>query len=274
MSKVAAVQMTSSDNVDENLEIIASFAKVAKQSGAKLLVLPENAVYMGKNEAEKFEIAEQDGQGPIQDFMAALAKEHQLWLVGGTMPIKPPNPVEKDKNRVFSASLVWDDKGNRVARYDKIHLFDVIVEREKETYLESSTVIPGKKTTSLDTPFGKLGLSVCYDLRFPELYRKLFGEGVQIFTVPSAFTAVTGKAHWETLLRSRAIENFSYVIAPNQGGIHRNGRRTWGHSMIIDPWGKVLAEAENTDVIFADIDLSYLQDIRDRFPVSKHRRIF
>lgn len=276
-TKIAAIQMCSSDTVEENLKTADDLMQEGIQQGAKIVVLPENFAFMGKNEQDKLRIAEHSQKGPIQAHLSNFARKHKVWVVAGTIPILAPD------NRVYAASLVFDSEGQIIARYDKIHLFDVQVQAEKksdkpayEEYQESKTICPGdaKNQVVVDSPLGKLGLSVCFDLRFPELYRQLLSLGSEILLIPSAFTYVTGFAHWESLLRARAIENLSYVVAPNQSGTHANGRKTFGHSMIIDPWGKILASLEEEEgVIVAEINLLYLQDIRKRFPVSQLRRL-
>ncbi len=280
--KIAAIQMSSTDQVEDNLKTIERWVMEAAIRGASLVVLPENVAFMGKTEIDKLKIAEKFGTGLIQDFLANLARKLEIWLVGGTIPILVEEGQGQgqsqsyDPNRVYSTSLVWNNEGNIVARYDKIHLFDVQVQLKIEEYVESRTICPGNEDNivTVDSPLGKLGLSICYDLRFPELYRVLFAQGAEIMLVPSAFTAITGQAHWEPLLRARAIENFSYVLAPNQTGVHANGRTTYGHSMIVDPWGKILAEcSEGEGIVMAEIDLNYLNDLRRRFPVASHRRI-
>jgi predicted amidohydrolase len=290
--RIAAIQMNSTDSVSENLKTVEKLVRRASQNKAELIVLPENVAFIGKNEKDKLLIAEEPGSGLIQDFFAKLALELKLWLVSGTIPLKA------QEEQVFASSIVWNSSGQQVARYDKIHLFDVTV-RSQDTenaenisyktnssnhssnkpqgleYFESKTIASGQDIVTVKSPMGKLGLSVCYDLRFPELYRKLVYDGAEILLVPSAFTAITGEAHWEPLLRARAIENFSYVIAPNQVGIHANGRASYGHSMIIDPWGQILDMiSEGEGVIYADIDLAYLTDIRSSFPSLKHRKLF
>ncbi|MBE0437984.1 MAG: carbon-nitrogen hydrolase family protein [Methylomicrobium sp.] len=269
MSKCAAIQMASSPNVGANLLEADKLIGEAVNAGAKLVVLPENFALMGENETDKLTIKEVDGNGPIQDFLASTAIKYKVWVVGGTIPLAGDND-----NKVRAACLVYNDRGERVARYDKIHLFDVSVPDTEEEYRESNSIEPGHDPVVVDTPFGKLGLSVCYDLRFPELYRNLVAKGAEILLVPSAFTAQTGAAHWEVLLRARAIENLCYVIAPNQGGFHINGRKTFGHSMIVDPWGVVLGCHKNGGgFVCADIEHERLEKVRLSFPALQHRKI-
>jgi predicted amidohydrolase len=264
MARVAVVQMVSSALVQENLSALGALFKASRDGGAELLVLPENFSCMGVHETDKLAIAEEAGQGPIQHTVSQLAKQYGIWVIAGTLPIKAP------ANRVRARSYVYDAKGNTVAYYDKIHLFDVRVS-EHEAHQESLTIEPGEKIVVVDTPVGRVGLSVCYDLRFAELYRELALRGAELFAVPSAFTAVTGQAHWDALLRARAIEQLSYVLASNQGGLHASGRHTHGHSMCIDPWGRVLAKQEHgAGVIFADIDLHQLHQLRQQFPCHEH----
>lgn len=264
MARVALVQIVSSANVLDNLQEIERQMELAREAEAALVVLPENFALMGKNESDKLQIGEDYGHGLIQDKISQLAKRLGLWVVAGTMPIKA-GPA-----KVRASCLVYDDKGLCAARYDKIHLFDVCVSAQ-ETYQESATIERGHDLVVVDTPVGKIGLTVCYDLRFPELYQQLSEQGAQLFTVPSAFTAVTGLAHWEVLLRARAIENLCYVLAANQGGHHENGRTTYGHSMIVEPWGKILAQKESgTGIVTADIDLQGLQNMRKTFPCVDH----
>lgn len=268
MARIAAIQMTSSHKVDENLNTVAKWVAKAKDAGALMVLLPENFAFMGMNESDKLNVAESFGKGPIQDFLSRLAKIHGIWLVAGTLPLQASDP-----RKVTATTLVFDPKGQCVGRYDKIHLFDVEVDSQ-EAHTESRTVDPGNRVVSLVTPIATLGLTICYDLRFPELYRRLFNEGAEVITVPSAFTQKTGEAHWVVLLRARAIENFCYVIAANQSGTHSNGRTTFGHSMIVDPWGKVLDSlASGEGMVMAEINLDYLKDIRRRFPVLQHQRI-
>lgn len=264
MSRVALIQMTSSADVDRNMQHVEQFLKQAKDQHAELAVLPENFAFMGMKETDKLEIAEQYGHGAIQRKISQLAKQLKLWIIAGTIPMKTSGA------KVRSSSIVFDEQGTQVARYDKIHLFDVRVS-DHESHQESLTVERGTNLVVIDSPIGKIGMTVCYDLRFPELYQQLMAQGAQIFAVPSAFTAVTGLAHWEILLRSRAIENLCYVLAPNQCGHHANGRSTYGHSMVVEPWGKVVAQKEtDTGVVTADVDLQRLHQLRQHFPCVEH----
>ncbi len=267
MNKAAVLQMNSRDDVAANLAAAERLLAQAAGEGATLAVLPENFAFMGAHEKDKLAHAEDEGRGPIQGFLARSAQQLKLWIVGGTIPLKAPD------GRVFAASLVFDASGQRVARYDKIHLFDVTVGEEK--YRESNSIAPGiVDTVIVDTPLGKLGLSVCYDLRFPELFRALGAKGAEILCVPSAFTARTGAAHWEVLLRARAVENLCHVLAPNQCGEHPGGRRTHGHSMIVDAWGAVQAQrVEGEGVVLAEIQREARGDLRKTFPVLEHRRL-
>jgi len=265
--KVAAIQMTSGPDVPANLDQARELLRDARERGAVLAALPENFAFMGLKDADKRAVGESEGSGPIQAFLAATARELRLWIVGGTMPMRAGAD-----GRVAAASLVFDDSGKRVARYDKIHLFDVDIPGKAETYRESAHVAPGREPAVIDTPAGKLGLSVCYDMRFPELFRRLSAAGAQIFSVPSAFTAPTGRAHWETLLRARAIENLCYVIAPAQSGFHPNGRETYGDSLIVDHWGAVLQRLpRGRGCVVADVDLNRQAQARTSFPALDHR---
>lgn len=269
MNKVSAIQMTSTPSVVENLAIVESLIKTAVEQESNLIVLPEMFPIVGLETSDKIKISEPYGNGPIQDFLSSQAKKYRLWIVGGTIPIKGEDP-----NKVKAACLVFDGKGNIAGRYDKMHLFDVIVS-ESESYQESATTEPGTDIAIIDTPFGKLGLTVCYDIRFPELFRRLFNLGAEIFTIPAAFTIKTGQAHWEVLTRSRAIENFCYVIGACQTGTHTNGRNTYGHSLIINPWGEIISTlADGMGVITAEIDLNKLRQIRKNIPVADHQKIF
>jgi len=268
MSKCAAIQMASSPSVSSNLWEAEKLIAEAAKAGAKLVALPENFALMGDHELDKIKAKEPDGSGPIQTFLATVAKKYAVWVIGGTIPI-----AGDDDNKVRAACVIYNDQGERVARYDKMHLFDVNVPGTSEVYRESDSIEQGSQPLIIDTPFGRLGVAVCYDLRFPEFFRKLSSQGVEILVIPSAFTAETGAAHWELLLRARAVENLCYVIAPNQGGFHLNGRRTFGHSMIIDPWGVVLdCYKTGGGFVCADIDLERLEKVRSAFPVLNHRR--
>jgi len=270
MSRVAAIQMASGPNVGANLIEVKRLITQAVESGAELIVLPENFAIMGLTEADKVGLCEKEGDGPIQAFLSQQAKDNGVWIVGGTIPLE-----SGDENRVRAACLLFDAAGKQVARYDKIHLFDVMLEENKESYIESETIEAGDSCVVVDTPFGRLGIAICYDLRFPELFRALLDQGVEIIAVPSAFTAITGRAHWETLVRARAIENLSYVIAAAQGGYHVNGRETYGDSMIVDPWGGVLDRLPNgSGVISVEIDPTRLAQTRQNFPSISHRKIF
>jgi nitrilase len=261
---MAAIQMVSGPEVGPNLESAARLIAAAAAAGAKLAALPENFYIIGRHETDKVRVREQDGQGPIQDFLSSTSKKHHIWIVGGTCPM-----VCKDENKIRSACLVYDDTGTRVARYDKMHLFRF--DSTEERHDEARTLEPGEDAVAVDSPFGRLGFSICYDVRFPELYRSL--GTCDVMFAPSAFTAPTGAAHWETLLRARAIENQAYVVAPAQGGLHPTGRRTHGHTMVVDPWGKVLAErAEGEGVVLAEVDSALIHEVRARLPALANRR--
>ena len=269
MTRVAAVQMVSCADVGRNLEAARALLRESRERGALVAALPENFAFMGLTEADKLAIAEDDGRGPIQDALSGLARELGLWIVAGTVPLRVPG-----EPRVAAACLVLDADGRRAARYDKIHLFDVAIPGCDERYQESASVLPGEAPVCVDTPAGRLGLAVCYDLRFPELFRRLLDLGAEWFCLPSAFTAPTGRAHWETLLRARAIENLCHLVAPAQSGFHENGRETHGDSMIVDCWGRVLARLpRGTGVVVADIDLVRQREVRQNFPSLDHRRL-
>ena len=277
LPKIAAIQMSSTPEPRENLATAARLLAEAAEAGAVLAALPENFACMGARDTDKLAFAEADGRGPIQDFLAETAQRLGLWVVAGTVPLS----VEGDAGRVYAASLVYGADGARVARYDKIHLFDVEVPpvsasgAAAERYLESRTIAFGTPAfVVVDTPAGKLGLSVCYDLRFPELYRALTAAGAEILSVPAAFTARTGAAHWEVLLRARAVENLCYVIAPGESGTHAGGRQTWGHSMIVGPWGDVLACRDSGEgIAVAGVDRAGQQALRAGFPALASRRL-
>lgn len=260
--------MASGPAVDANLAEAARLVAYAARAGARLIALPENFALMALNDADRLAAAEADGAGPIQDRLSQLAREHGVWLVGGTIPLKTADPT-----RVRAACLVYDANGRRVARYDKMHLFDVRLGNGEE-YRESNSIEAGSEAVVLDTPWGRLGLAVCYDLRFPELFRELLAKGAEIYAVPSAFTAHTGRAHWETLVRARAIENLAYVLAPDQGGRHANGRETHGETLIVNPWGEVLDRIpKGPGVAIAELDLNFLREARERLPCIDHRRL-
>jgi predicted amidohydrolase len=263
--KVAAIQMASGPNVAANLDEAERLIEMAVEQGARLVALPEFFPVMGMKETDKVAVCEAEGKGPIQRFLANQAKKHKIWLVGGSIPLESSVP-----HKVRNSCLVYDDKGKVVARYDKIHLFNL--DLGNEHYHEEATIEPGKEIVTVDTPFGKLGLSICYDLRFPELFRAM-GE-VDIIVLPSAFTDTTGKAHWETLVRARAIENLAYVIAPAQGGYHLPGRETHGNSMIVDPWGVILDRLpRGSGVVIAGVNPAYQASLRNSLPALQHRTL-
>jgi predicted amidohydrolase len=268
--KIAAIQMCSSDKVNENLATAKKLIIEAVKGDAKLIVLPEMFAIMGKHDQDKLAIKEDLGHGEIQGFLAEQAKAHQVWIVGGTIPI-----ACADKNKVRAACLMYNPQGMMIARYDKIHLFDISLS-EKDTYKESQTTEPGNKLVVIDTPFGKIGLAVCYDIRFPEMFRALCNKGAEIILIPTAFTAKTGEAHWELLTRSRAVDGFCYVVGACQGGTHANGRQTYGNSMIVEPWGSIIAKLAGTEsgVIYSNIDLEHLRTIRKSIPIFEHQKDF
>ncbi|MDD9889757.1 MAG: carbon-nitrogen hydrolase family protein [Gammaproteobacteria bacterium] len=276
---VAAIQMVSTGDVDANLAAAAQLITEAAGANAKLVSLPEVFAVLEGGPMQRF--GEIEGSGKIQDFLSSQAKQHGLILVGGTIPLlSRPNTSPADANhmitdgRVRPACLVYGSDGKQIARYDKMHLFDVKVADQQANYSESRSYEPGDEIVSLPTETGHLGLTVCYDLRFPELYRELFKRGAEIVTVPSAFTVVTGKAHWETLIRARAIENQCYIVAAAQGGKHNEKRETWGHTMIVDPWGTVLDSIESgAGVAVATIDLEKLREIREKMPIADQFRL-
>lgn len=267
--RVAAIQMNSGIDVASNLELADRLLAEAAADNCALAVLPENFALMPENSRDKSGHAEVPGEGPIQSFLADAAMRHNIWIIAGSMPLKSP-----EAKRVFGACPVYDSAGEQLAIYRKIHLFDVKLPDCEESYQESWSMYPGDEVVAVDTPAGRLGLTICYDLRFPELYRRLIEDGATLFTVPAAFTRPTGEAHWQTLLRARAIENLAYVIAPGQYGEHADNRQTWGHSMIIDPWGKVLAEQATGDChVAAEIDPDLPAKLRSEFPALANRRL-
>jgi deaminated glutathione amidase len=263
--RIAAIQMASGPNVRGNLQEAGRLIELAAATGARIVALPEYFAIMGMKDTDKVAACEKPGDGPIQGFLSDAAKKHGIWLVGGSVPLEASVP-----NKVRNSCLVYDKQGNQAARYDKIHLFNLVL--GDETYLEERTIEPGDKVVTVDSPYGRIGLSICYDLRFPELYRAM-GD-VDIIVVPSAFTATTGKAHWEPMIRSRAIENLAYVLAPAQGGYHVNGRETHGDSMIVDPWGVILDRLpRGSGVVVAGVNPNYQKTIRKSLPALTHRTL-
>jgi len=268
MKRIAAIQMASGSNVSANLNEAGRWISFAVDAGANLVVLPENFAIMGMKQADILKVKEPQDKGPIQDFIKNMCIKHRVWIVTGTIPIETD-----DAQRIRAACLLINPDGEIVVRYDKIHLFDVTLD-DGEQYLESEVIEAGNEIVVHDTPFGRMGFAVCYDLRFPEMFRRMVDKGVDIIVLPSAFTAITGKAHWETLVRARAIENLSYVVASAQGGYHVNGRETHGDSMIVDPWGSVIDRlACGSGFVIADLDLEKIELTRKQFPVLEHRKL-
>lgn len=263
--RVAALQMVSTPDPAQNMEVAARLVRGAAAAGAQLAVLPEYWGILGHHDTDKVAQAEQAGDGTLQNFMAAIAQETGIWLLGGTVPL-----VSGESGKVLNTLLAYAPDGRQAARYDKIHLFGF--SRGEESYDESRTIVPGSEVGVLETPFARIGLSICYDLRFPELYRAM--GHCDLIVVPAAFTYTTGRAHWEILLRARAIENQCYVLAAAQGGLHPNRRRTWGHSMLVDPWGEVRAQqAEGEGVVIGDVDRDWMRGVRDSLPALRHRKL-
>ncbi|WP_345812926.1 carbon-nitrogen hydrolase family protein [Paraburkholderia sp. PREW-6R] len=261
--RVAALQMVSTPDRDRNLAEAERLIAEAAAGGAQLVLLPEYFCFMGFKDTDKLTVREPYQDGPIQRFLADTARRHKLWVIGGTLPITAP-----EASRVLNTTLVFDPQGNEAARYDKIHLFSF--EKGEESFDEARTIRPGDEVRTFEAPFGRVGLSVCYDLRFPELYRRM-GD-CALIVVPSAFTYTTGRAHWDMLLRARAVENQCYVLAAAQGGKHENGRRTWGHSMLIDPWGEVVAvRDEGAGVVAGTIERARIDEVRQSLPAWRHR---
>jgi predicted amidohydrolase len=265
--KAAAIQMTSGLEVAANLARARELLEMAAGRGATLAVLPENFALMARREREKREIAEEDGDGPIQAMLAASARDLALTIVGGTVPLKVPG-----EQRVAPASLVYGPDGRRIGRYDKIHLFDVNVPDAAESHRESAGMVPGRNVSVFDTPAGRVGVAVCYDLRFPELFRRMGELGADLFVVSAAFTVPTGQAHWDLLVRARAVENLCHLVISAQVGQHPNGRATWGHSMVVDCWGAILdVLPEGEGVAVGEIDLTRQARVRSEFPALEHR---
>lgn len=271
MPRIAALQLSSGPDVAINLDVAEALLAEAAGYDVDLAVLPENFAHMPGREEERLEAAEHPGEGPIQDFLARCARHYGLWVIGGSVPLKSDMG-----NKVYAACMGFNPDGELAARYDKIHLFDVTLGSGKR-YAESDAMEygdTGDNITVMPTQWGGIGLSICYDLRFPELYRSMSATGMVAIVVPAAFTYETGEAHWEVLLRARAVENLAYVVGAGQYGTHPNGRSTWGHSMIVDPWGEVVSELPDGDgVVHADIDPDELVRLRDRFPCLDHRRL-
>jgi deaminated glutathione amidase len=265
--RVASIQMTSGLSVEGNLDAAGRLLGLAAQGGAQLAVLPENFPLMAQKERDKRAIAEDDGSGPIQDRLARMAADNALTLVAGTMPIRVPG-----ETRVAAASLVYGPDGRRLGRYDKIHLFDVDVPGASESHRESAGMVPGRQVVVVETPVGRVGVAVCYDLRFPELFRGMIDAGADIFAVSAAFTVPTGEQHWHLLLRARAVENLSHLVAAAQVGEHENGRSTYGHSAIVDCWGRLVAELPGGEgVVIGEVDLARQAEVRREFPALEHR---
>ena len=261
--KIAAVQMASGPNVAGNLSEAGRLIEKAASQGARLVVLPEFFPIMGLSDTDKVAVREQPGSGMIQTFLAETARKHKIWLVGGSIPLVADAP-----DKVLNTCLVFDERGEQVARYDKIHLFNLVLGNEQ--YHEARTIESGSRVVVVDSPFGRIGLAICYDLRFPELFRAM--KEVDIIVLPAAFTETTGKMHWEVLVRARAIENLAYVVAAAQGGYHVSGRETHGHSMIVDPWGRVLDQlARGSGVVVAEVNPSYQTSLRTSLPALSHR---
>lgn len=268
--KMAAIQMTSGHHVAENLASAARLVQQAADQGAQLVVLPEMFAIMGLDQMDKVKYREVYGYGQIQDFLKEAAIKHRIWIVGGTTPIAIPG----NENKVSAACLIFNDQGECAGRYDKIHLFDVSLCSKQEVYSESKTTEPGQQVVVIPTPFGRLGVAVCYDVRFPELFRVMHQYDVEIIALPSAFTFTTGLVHWDILVRARAIENQVYIIAAAQTGVHSNTRKTYGHSMVVDSWGRVLGSLDDeVGVVISEIDMAHLRAIREDFPALSHRKL-
>lgn len=271
MSKFVAIQMSSGPIVSANLLEAKKLIQIACADGAECIVLPENFAQMAMDDNDVFSIAEDIEQpGEILSFLSDTARELNIWLLGGTIPLRC-----SQSNKILSAAILFNNSGEIVARYNKIHLFDMVLSESHGVYQESSFTTPGNEVCVVDSPFGKIGIAICYDIRFPELFRRMSKLGMEILLIPASFTAITGKAHWEILTRARAIEDICYVVASGQGGYHVNGRETYGHSMIISPWGQILGQLKRTPGhVCAEIDLDYLHTTRKDFPVLNHRQMF
>lgn len=263
--RIAALQMTSTERVDENLQRAGELIAEAARQGVQLAALPEYFPLLHRDEQEKARVAEEDGDGPIQAFLAEQARQHGIWLVGGSIPLKTSQP-----DKVYNSLVVYGPDGQRAGRYDKIHLFGF--HRGDEHYDEGASIVAGQQPLVIDTPFARIGFGICYDLRFPELFRRM--DHVDLLITPAAFTVPTGRDHWELLCRARAVENLCYLLAPAQAGLHPSGRRTYGHSMVVDPWGKVQAvQADGEGVVAAVMDTARLEEVRTQLPALEHRRL-
>lgn len=268
MSRIALVQMASTADLNDNLKQARHYLELAKKDGAEMVVFPENWLTLGMTEQDASAIKEDYNNGPIQKQLAAWATEFEIWIVAGTIPL-----CCDASEKYTSTCLVFDTTGAIKARYDKMHLFDVYL-NESEYYQESEKIVAGSELAIFDSPIGKIGLGICYDLRFPELFRALSEKGVEVLIIPSAFTIPTGKLHWEILNRVRALENLAYVVAVNQLGKRHNGHGTYGHSIVVDPWGEVIAQLKDEPgLLMAEIELEHLKYIRERFPALSHRKM-
>jgi predicted amidohydrolase len=269
MTKVAVIQMVSSNDLEKNLEQAAELIAYAASQKAEFVLLPEYFPIISDDEQDKVKLREIFGKGPIQEFLIGQSRQHDIWLMGGTIPLE-----SEEAGKVYNSCLLYNPDGIVTARYDKVHLFDVNVDGSgKESYIESNTISSGNSIVTTTTPFATIGMTVCYDLRFPELYREMVDKNVNLVTVPSAFTYTTGKHHWKTLLKARAVENLCFVMAADQGGQNTERRRTWGHSMIISPWGDILASIEEgAGIAIADLDFQAQANLRKSFPALSHRK--
>ncbi len=269
MGNISAIQLNSGPNIAVNLFDVSSFIEKIADTDSKMVVLPENFALMPENDSDYIKYAETLGNGQIQDCISELASRYKIWIVGGTIPIK-----SSDGNRVSASTITYNDKGERISVYNKIHLFDVTLPKSKESYNESKYFMPGDKIEIIDTPIGRAGIACCYDLRFPELFRLQQRENIEVIIIPASFTEQTGQVHWEVLIKARAIENTCFVVSSCQGGYHINGKKTYGHSMIVSPWGKTLDIIEKgKGFITSEIDLSRLKSLRENFPVLEHMKL-
>ncbi|WP_196137363.1 carbon-nitrogen hydrolase family protein [Aliikangiella sp. G2MR2-5] len=270
--RIASIQMVSTTSVEANLKTAKKLIKTAIGHGAEMVVLPEYFAIFAKDSAQRERAVEVHTKGRVYRFLSNQAKENKIWIIGGSHPVVTNS--QSFETKPFGRCYIFNPDGRYVCHYDKIHLFDVQVEDSHKRYVESEYTAQGNEVCCFDSPWGKIGVAICYDIRFPELFRKLSEKGVRIFIVPAAFTKVTGQAHWFPLLKARAIENLCYTVAAAQGGLHENGRETFGHSCIISPWGAIVADKEQGDgVVVADLDLTHLQQLRHDFPALTHRRL-